>query len=290
MLKLNHALMFQLEAIGIVLILFAIIKLLLARNHRFTEFLIGDEGGYSLSRLQLISWVVIIISMQIAPMLAAAFHATGNHISEFSIVLSENINWILGISLGSYVAAKGISVKKTMDSQKIDQHEPGWGELLVGDNDRIDFSRFQMLIWTAIGIFIYLMHCNHYISGIITASSTDLINYFPENIESKIKLPTIDISLLVLMGMSQGAYLGKKLIPSFKVEEVKKKFSLELETELNTLDIGLKFKENELELMKQSGTASAENLAKLQVEITKLRKSHTERQIDLDQLKNSTAN
>jgi len=66
--------------------------------------------------------------------------------------------------------------------------------LIGDDNGNPDLSKMQMIAWTLIAIVIYLILV------------IDEIN------SGRPRLPDIDASLMVLMGLGDGAYLGKKLI------------------------------------------------------------------------------
>jgi hypothetical protein len=68
------------------------------------------------------------------------------------------------------------------------------------DNGTLDLSKCQMLAWTFIAIVIYLVGVDTLLPKIAAGAVTQL------------GLPDIDASLMVLMGLGHGAYLGKKLV------------------------------------------------------------------------------
>ena len=63
-----------------------------------------------------------------------------------------------------------------------------------------DLSKVQMIGWTLIAVGSYIINVIHQIDQIHTNP-----NYVSQ-------LPDIDAALMVLMGLAQGAYLGKKLV------------------------------------------------------------------------------
>jgi hypothetical protein len=68
-----------------------------------------------------------------------------------------------------------------------------------GDDGRADLSKIQLLAWTVVAIGVYM---------------NLLVSNVNQGIETAIppELPDIDPTLLILMGIGSGAYLGRKLI------------------------------------------------------------------------------
>jgi hypothetical protein len=228
----------------------------------FSDFIIGDEGGFSLSRLQAVSWAVVIISYQISVIILLL---SKGKIDTYQIVFSEQVMWLLGLSLGNYVAVKGITTSKVNENPKIfKRRTPKLMDLISGDNG-LDFSRFQMLIWTIIGLFIFETKCLAHLrklndaktdSEILILFTTQLDEYAPTTGTSntadnaEIPVPYLPWSFIVLMGLSQGAYVGKKLVPSFKLDELKES----KEKDLAVLKIDFEAKQQMLENMVTIGS------------------------------------
>lgn len=270
----------------ITLLFFVLLRALLAPKKKFDDFFVGEEGTYSLSRLQMVLWAYFIISFQVSTIVILLYR---NNLNSFNLVFSDEVLWLLGLSLGSYVSVKGITVDRIAKRKTLAAKTKSWSDLITGNNG-LDFSRFQMLIWTAIGLMIYAVKCNHYFSGILAVTSTEeLAKYFtaPKD-ESASLLPSIDMSFIVLMGLSQGAYIGKKLVPSFKVEEVKRKLTSEYTEQLSTMDIGIKFKENEVALMKASNKYPAEKIQEMETALASLKQKRDEQNAELEELKKQT--
>jgi hypothetical protein len=254
---------------------FYLIKFILVRDKTksFTDFLIGDTGKYSLSRLQATVWAVVIITYQVAVMLT--MHRL-RKFDLFELVFSEEAIWLLGLSLGSYITVKGITVNQMANLKPQNftiATQRKWSDLITSD-EGLDLSRFQMLIWTIIAVIVFLNSVDTYLTHIIDASEklgdTELQKLFPKfefNDPKGTLLPTIDMSFLALMGLSQGAYIGRKLVPSHKVAEFKQEYMDELQLQISTMDLGLRFKEAEFEMIKNSYTVPPEQKVKAAAEL-----------------------
>jgi hypothetical protein len=98
-------------------------------------------------------------------------------------------------------AAKAITVGYVNSGQAVktssnDNQNTSVGALFRDDSNVPDLSKIQLLAWTGIAVVLYLAHV---VQQIGTSGSA-----MPQ-------LPDIDSTLMVLMGLGQGAYLGKKL-------------------------------------------------------------------------------
>jgi hypothetical protein len=211
----------------------------------FSEFIIGDEGSYSLSRLQAILWSIIIISFEINVILSLFVNNITNSLRYYDLMFSESSIWLLGLSLTSYITTKRITNDKiTKNPELYKKRSPKWGDLLMGDNG-LDYSRCQLLIWTIIGIFLYLYKSYDFTRELQIASGPIEINHLLNNMYDEYAVnngtppyqPYLPWSFVVLMGLGQGVYIGKKLIPTFKLNDVKNAKQNELENETNQLEI-----------------------------------------------------
>jgi hypothetical protein len=199
----------------------------------FSDFFIGDSGTYSLSRVQVVAWVYIIISFQVSAIIAVMTHGS-NMVYLFNLILPEQVLWLLGMSSGNYLAVKKITVDEIAKNKKAPVTLRDWGSLVTGSNG-LDFSKFQFLIWTLIAIFIYLLHCHNYLNLLLAAKNDAQLKELLA--VDNLSLPSIDWSFIVLMGLSQGAYVAKKLIPEEKVEEFKDDRIMNLKGSLAKLDL-----------------------------------------------------
>jgi len=157
----------------------------------------GADGRPSTSKFQWFLWTVVVIFSYVAVYAARVMKGNFEVITE----IPANVLIVMGLSLATMTAAKGIMVSyvasgrmtKTKVDPKVDSRSTGLGLLVQDDTGFPDLSKIQMVAWTLIAIGIYLIRVVHEISC------------------TPPELPDIDPALMVLMGLGQGAYLGKKL-------------------------------------------------------------------------------
>jgi hypothetical protein len=185
--------------IGIaVLILLYVITALITRHPNPVDLFRGFDGFASTSKLQWFLWLVAILFGYSALWVLRA------ELGDYSALSSVPVNLltVLGFSTGTAAAAKGITSgfvqTKKMSKPGAPPGEPGknTGGIFQDDGGSPELAKIQMMGFTIIAIGIFLATVVHQISiGDINAG-----------------LPNIDSSLMVLMGISQGGYLGKKLV------------------------------------------------------------------------------
>lgn len=213
------------------------------------DFFIGDEGTYSLSRLQAVLWAVVIISSQVATMIALLLNDHGNYISYYEAAFAESSVWLLGLSLSSYIFVKGITAKKMTDSPQLWKKKircPKWSDILTGSNG-LDFSRCQMLVWTIIALLAFFTKCYYFTNYLMVKDYTvvkQLFGHFFEDYASPAAdplhlpyVPYLPWTFVVLMGLSHGVYVGKKLVPDFKLDDVKEGKQNQLTSDAAQLEI-----------------------------------------------------
>jgi len=156
----------------------------------------GQDGRPSTSKLQWFLWTAVIafsyVSIYTARVLA------GNY-AEIE-TLPYNVWVVMGFSTVTMIAAKGATVAytakgKIVKTKRADAKPSELVKDLVKDDSGfLDLSKAQLLTWTFIAIGIYI------------ASVVNQVGKVPAAV-----VPNIDMTLMVLMGLSQGAYIGKKL-------------------------------------------------------------------------------
>ena len=102
----------------------------------------------------------------------------------------------MGLSATTMLAAKGITSNYT-DTEEVDKSDTGKGGLFLDDSGYPDLAKIQLMSWTFIGVGIFLLKT---LSGIIGST------------EALTAVPDIDGTLVALMGIGEGAYIGKKII------------------------------------------------------------------------------
>ena len=188
----------------------------------------GADGSASTSKFQWFLWLIVILFGYTALWVLRAEQGNFSALSEVPV----NLLTVLGFSTGTAAAAKGITSGYVQSGRVVkapphryppgraaaappERQRPGAaaaaagaaapasggatvgnGGILQDDSGVPELAKIQMVGFTFIAIGIFLITVIHQIvTGNVTAG-----------------LPNIDSSLMVLMGISQGGYLGKKLV------------------------------------------------------------------------------
>lgn len=168
----------------------------------------GADGRLSTSKFQFFVWTAVIVFVYVL-----LFGTLDWKHKEILSSIPPNILLVMGFSVVTAVGAKGITVSYLNSGQitKPASAQAGGDTSLNGlvvhdDSSTPDLTKVQMLIWTLIATVVYLYRVHHTLAGVaacnLTANPADPLCKFPD----------IDQSLMVLMGISQGAYLGNKLV------------------------------------------------------------------------------
>jgi hypothetical protein len=275
-------------------------------THGVSDIFIGDEGGFSLSRLQAVVWAFIIISYQLSVAMALGLNQMPNTIYYYELTFSEETLFLLGLSLGSYISVKGITIDKiNKHPELIKYRKPKFSDIIIGDNG-IDFSRVQMLIWTIVAVFVFSTKVIFFLDKIINAADvkilTELFNNHIDQLQSngdtkktidttqnlvKDYLPYLPWSFLVLMGLSQGAYIGKKIIPTFKLDDLKLQKEEEMRIAVNNLNTKKVLLTNILAKSKPNNLTAIDNnnIVNLKIEIVATQKKVDDLNEDIEMIK-----
>jgi len=180
------------------LVVVYIVTALITGHWRLKELFNGFDGFGSTSKLQWLLWLIVILFGYAAIWVLRA--EQGNYAALSNIPV--NILTVLGFSTGTAAAAKGITAGYVQTGKLAKTGVPAnptaatTGGIFQDDGGGPELAKIQMMAFTIIGIGIFLATVFHQIAiG-----------------DVKDGLPNIDSSLLVLMGISQGGYLGKKLV------------------------------------------------------------------------------
>ena len=176
------------------------------------KYVEGADGWASTSKLQWLLWIVVILFAYTALWVLRAGQGHYSAISQVPV----NLLTVLGFSTGTAAAAKGITsayVQSNRVAKPAKPTAPAGGAAPAGavavawppgakpgilndDSGVPELAKIQVMGFTLVAIGIYVATVIHQIVSNPAITS----------------LPNIDASLLVLMGISQGGYLGKKLV------------------------------------------------------------------------------
>ena len=183
--------------IGVLLLLY-VITALITHQWNPVDLFRGFDGFASTSKLQWFLWLVVILFAYAALWVLRAEQGDYSALSTVPV----NLLTVLGFSTGTAAAAKGITSGFVQTGKMTKPGglpgEPGknTGGIFQDDGGAPELAKIQMIGFTIIAIGIFLFTVIHQIAvGNVTAG-----------------LPNIDSSLMVLMGISSGGYLGKKLV------------------------------------------------------------------------------
>jgi len=180
------------------LVVLYVVTALITGHWRVKELFQGFDGFASTSKLQWLLWLIAILFGYVAIWVLRAEQGSYTALSDIPV----NLLTVLGFSTGTAAAAKGITAGYVQTGKVAKTGVPAnptaatTGGIFQDDSGAPELAKIQMMAFTIIAIGIFLATVVHQIAiGDI-----------------KDGLPNIDSSLLVLMGISQGGYLGKKLV------------------------------------------------------------------------------
>jgi hypothetical protein len=144
----------------------------------------GVRKPYSLSRTQAAWWLFLVL---------ASYLFIGIITGDFSTTITGTVLGLLGISAGTVVGSAVIDAGKPPTPAlpgtpaSPPQNEYWWMDI-ISDANGVSFHRFQIAAWT-------------FVLGLI----------FITQVYKVLAMPTFDGSLLALLGISAGTYLGLKI-------------------------------------------------------------------------------
>lgn len=183
---------FLISIVSIVIIILVFKKL---SKRSLREIIQNDVGYPTLSKFQFLLWTLVVaftyLAIQIIIVIGTDY--SGNYLID---EIPQNLLAMMGISVAvPIIASKKVAIAKKINKADTRQY---FGSMFYNIQGKLDLARLQMFLWTIIGIGIYL----HVVfDEILTLSSTE-----------ELFLPDISPTLLILMGLSQGAYLGSKFV------------------------------------------------------------------------------
>ncbi|MBI1829509.1 MAG: hypothetical protein HY222_04875 [Thaumarchaeota archaeon] len=223
----SNLVIFGISALAVILILLSI-KIILRRDPQKASFIdmIRESDWYpSLSRFQFLLWTCIILFAFFAVYLIRLSNGVIEPISS----IPENLLILMGISLISPVIGTALSPKNTTASNSKptdDEMKKRGFYTMLEENGKPALARAQMFSWTWIAIAVYLIV---FFSSVGSVTSDYMLhksdcdnsyNIIKNNSTATIEknyqcmydltVPNVDQTFVVLMGLSQGAYLGGK--------------------------------------------------------------------------------
>jgi hypothetical protein len=172
------------------------------------ELIEGADGRLSTSKFQWFAWTGVIAGAYCAVYTARILMDHHDPISQ----IPNNVLIALGFSTATMATAKGVTAAYVAQGRVPKEPSPVAansknasiaGGLLTDDAGIVDLSKVQLMTFTIIALAVYVYTVTNQLSQIL--AETKAMN---------LGLPDIDASLMVLMGLSQAGYVGKKLATS----------------------------------------------------------------------------
>lgn len=186
-------------AITVIIISFFVRFLLHKSDKKFRSIILNEAGYPSLAIFQFLLWTVVVAFSY----LMVYYLRINSGLYEPPSTISTNILILLGISTAVPIVSAGVGsvVYKEDPSKPETPKVHKWSSMLL-ENGRASLARYQMFLWTWIGIGLYIAILFFTVFSPATLADPSLL-----------ELPDIDPTLVVLMGLSQGAFIGGKLFP-----------------------------------------------------------------------------
>lgn len=187
---------FFLISVAIVIAFFLVVYLInkrVASGALLTSLIVGKDNRLSISKLQGVIWTLIsIVSFITLKMLST------NCGVPIETEIPANLLILMGINYTTMVLAKGITSQSiNKGSVKTTAARSSISDIYNSDdNTKTDLVKFQMLCWTIVAIVVYFLNFFAQFYGEVTT----------------IGFPNVDNSLIMLMLIGQGAYLGDKAV------------------------------------------------------------------------------
>ncbi|MCB1189711.1 MAG: hypothetical protein H7A23_08965 [Leptospiraceae bacterium] len=168
-----------------VVLLFLFLIGVIVKKYNYVNLILMDKTTqtYSLSKFQAFSWTIVLVGSYFYVAICHALFLRNGIIPDFN----PSLLVLMGVSYGGLLGANALGKTK---NERIDT-EPELSNLIC-DGGMIDLSRLQLFCFTIISILIYLY----------TLYTTNVLD----------GLPDLPPTLLGLLGVSQGGYLGGKVM------------------------------------------------------------------------------
>lgn len=166
---------------------------------RLSDIIRDDDGFPSLARLQFFTWTLIVFFA----FLAIFFIKWYNGTPELPETLPNNLLILMGISIAVPIISSGVSRVKYGNRPSIsgtlgDSDRRSLSTMLM-ENGQFAISRFQMFAWTWITVISYLI-----------VFGSEAISFMHSPVD--LQFPDVSQIYIALMGLSQGAYIGSKML------------------------------------------------------------------------------
>jgi hypothetical protein len=183
--------------------------ILIATGKHPWALVIGEDGQPSTSKFQMMVWTSAVVFAFLA---IYQLRFSSGYYGDLPGV-PTNLLIAMGISVVTAVSAKSIAVTAQTKSAAaaaaavaaglpLAVAPPSQSGIFAGDDGTPDMGKLQVVLWTLIAVGVFLSEV------FATIQNPNR----PPNSLSTLGLPDIGTTLMVLMGLGHGAYIGKKIV------------------------------------------------------------------------------
>lgn len=180
--------------------------LLIATKKHPWALVIGEDGRPSTSKFQMVLWTAAIVFAFLA---IYEIRFSNGYFQELPGVPS-NLLIAMGISVATSVSAKSIAVKAAAASSLSavsTPTPPGKSGIFCDDSGIPDLGKVQVVLWTLIAVGVFLAE----VFALIQHPGAPHFDAKAGHDVWDLGLPDIGQTLMILMGLGHGAYIGKKI-------------------------------------------------------------------------------
>lgn len=184
-----------------------IITIIIGKN--LNDIFVGKDKRLSNSKSQMAIWFFVLIVGYISLNVLRATNGGLGFVG--GIDIPQNLLLLSGLSVLTYGGAKVITqsqVNSKPGSKENADGKAGLKDFVTDDDGNTDFGDFQMSFITLLAVVVYLLQLFNFLGTL--------------ELHRLVTLPDVDTTILSIFGLSQGAYLTKKVAVSTGAKEVLK--------------------------------------------------------------------
>jgi hypothetical protein len=192
-----------------------LVVLIATKRHPWS-LVIGEDGRPSTSIFQMMVWTAAVVFAFLA---IFEVRFSNGYCQELP-GMPTNLLIAMGISVATAVSAKAIAVStqsKTNTATAVAAAAgvqiitpPSQSGIFADDSGKPDLGKVQVVLWTAIAVGVFLAE----VFALIQHPNCPPFDPKIGNAACTLGLPDIGQTLMILMGLGNGAYIGKKIAES----------------------------------------------------------------------------
>jgi len=198
------------------LAVFWIVLLIATKKHPWA-LVIGEDGRPSTSKFQMMVWTAAMVFSFLAIYQIRFSSGFGQDLP----ATPTNLLIAMGISVATAVSAKSIAVGSQTRSDAANAAAAAAGVpvaddpvcqsgIFADDEGKPDLGKVQVVLWTVIAVGVFLSN----VFALIHSHCAPHIDPQTKVATFPLGLPDISQTLMILMGLGNGSYIGKKIAES----------------------------------------------------------------------------